>query len=120
MLPVEIHLEEFVKIPVEADVHHLGFIGPEVGIGQAAGEDLSTQLELAEAGRDLEGPQSEVARSEVEWAERVDQGPVAERLAGQDVPCLDRIAARRDADGRRPGPADSIILEPAIPGAEQG
>src|ERR1700733_7498469 len=65
MLPVEVHLEEFVEIPVETGVDHLSFIGPEHRIGQAAREHLPAQLELAEAGRELEGPQSKMARTEV-------------------------------------------------------
>src|SRR5262249_17767982 len=120
VLPVEVDLDEFVEIPVEADVDHLGVIGPEVRVGQVAGEDLAAQSEIAEAGSQLEGPQTEMARAEVEGPERVDQRPVADRLTSHEVPGLDEIATHRDADGPRTGSPEGIILEPAIPGPEQG
>src|ERR1700678_3830026 len=82
VLPVEVDLDESVEIPVEANIDHLGLIGPEGRVGQAASEDLPAQLEFAEAGRDLEGSQAEMAFAEVEWAERVDQGTGA----GPDLP----------------------------------
>jgi len=61
-----------------------------------------------------------MARAEVEWPQGIDQGPVADRLASQDVPCLNEVAAGRDANGRGAGSAQGIILEPAIPGTEHG
>src|SRR4051794_25155789 len=39
VLPIKINLHELVQVPVQADVDHLGTVGPEVGIGQAGGED---------------------------------------------------------------------------------
>jgi hypothetical protein len=65
MLPVEVQFEEFVEIPVETDVDHLGFIGPEHRVGQAAREHLPAQLKLAEACGDLERPQAKMARPEI-------------------------------------------------------
>jgi hypothetical protein len=80
VLPVEVDLDELVEIPVEADIDYLGMVGPEVRVGQAAGEDRLAQRQVAVSGRDLEGPQAEMARVQVEGAQGIDQRPVADRL----------------------------------------
>ncbi len=52
---------------------------------------------------DLEGTQADMARAKVERPQGINQGPVANCLAGQDVPRLNEIAAGRDPDGRGSG-----------------
>ena len=60
MLPIDLHFEEFIEIPVEANVDHLGVVGPEIRIGNPASEDLPAQAELAVASGKLERSQAEV------------------------------------------------------------
>ena len=61
-------------------------IGPEVGVGEAAGKDLVANVHRTEPGRRLEGTEAKLSFAEVEGAERIDHHSVADRLAGQDVP----------------------------------
>src|SRR5262249_52181543 len=71
VLPIKVNLHELVQVPVEADVDQLDAVGPEVGIGQAGGEDLVAEAHLAVPDVGLKGTQAKLPRTEVEARERV-------------------------------------------------
>ena len=86
VLPVEVDLGVVVPVPVRADVDDVAAIGPLIRVGEAAGEDLIAEVEVAEAGVDLEGAEAELA---VVVAEPFD-GPddvdaTGELLAGEEI-----------------------------------
>src|SRR5262245_45350606 len=84
-LPVEINLNRFVEVPVQASVDHLGVIGPEVWIRKTGGEDTAIQLDRAVARRHLERAEAEAAVPQIKAAEGFDKGAVADRLARENV-----------------------------------
>src|SRR5579864_6606020 len=84
-LPVEVNLEVAIQVPVESHVYELDVVGPEVGIGEAAREDLLAHVEFAVAGLDLECPCAEAALAEVEGVQRFDEAEPFALLSGQDI-----------------------------------
>ena len=73
VLPDERQLDVLGPVPVEADVDRVEAVGPEVGVGQAGGEDLVADVEQVVAPDQLERPRPEPAGAEVEVAERLDR-----------------------------------------------
>src|SRR5262249_24793004 len=99
VFPVEVELHELVEVPVEADIDHFDLVGPEIGVGQSAGEHLLAEGQFAEAGVDLEGAEPALSAAKVEGMDRVDERGSLARLAGEQISRLDEIPRDGEVDG---------------------
>src|SRR4051794_6484870 len=72
VLPEERDLDVLRPVPVDPHVDGVEVVGPEVRVGQPTGEDPVAEIELAEPGGQLEGPQAELPASEIEVLVRLD------------------------------------------------
>src|SRR5512135_2000929 len=98
VLPVDVDLGILVWIPVDAGVDGVCLVGPEVGVGQAGGEDVVADIEVAVAGVHLDGTGAgDPAVPDGEVAIRRDVDPPLDLLARQEVIRLREITCLRHA-----------------------